>query len=121
MKLRKAPTLFRIWDVVLIVVLLVLIALTLYFVLAPKAGDRAEIYLNGEQVATLPLQIDGEWANEHIKVVVSNGKVRVIDADCPDKLCEKRGAISRKGDSIVCLPNRLVVKIAGKGEVEAIT
>jgi len=121
MKLRKPLALFRVWDVVLIVCLLALVGLTLFFALSPKGGDVAEIYLNGDMVATLSLEKDGEWANEHIKVVVSGGAVRVVDADCPDKICEKRGAISRKGDSIVCLPNKLVVKITGEGEVEAIS
>ncbi|MBO4472859.1 MAG: NusG domain II-containing protein [Clostridia bacterium] len=114
------PTLFRIWDVVLIVLLLVLVGLTVYFALAPSAGESAEIYLRGEKVATLPLDKNGEWSNEHIKVVVSDGKVSVTETDCPDKLCQKSGAIDQKGASIVCLPNQVVVKIAGKGEVEVI-
>ena len=56
-----------------------------------------------------------------MKIVVSDGTVRVEDADCPDKICEKSGAISKAGQTIVCLPNRVVIKILGKGEVEAIS
>lgn len=121
MSLRRPPALFRIWDVVLIVLLLLLVALTLYFSLAPRSGGEAEVYLNGDLVATMPLTQEGEWICDHLKVVVSNGTVRVVDADCPDKICMKRGEISRAGESIVCLPNRVVVVISGKGEVEAIS
>ena len=121
MKLRKPLALFRVWDVLLIVILLALVVLTLVFALAPAEGDYAEIYLNGEKVATLPLDRAGEWSNEHLKVVVEGGSVRVEDADCPDRICQRRGAISRAGDSIVCLPNKVVVRIAGEGEVEAIS
>ena len=121
MRSSKGLTLFRVWDVLLIALILVLVGLTLYFFLSPKAGERAEIYVNGEKVAELSLKKDGVWSCEHLKVVSSKGKVWVEDADCPDKICQKHKAISKKGESIVCLPNRIVVKIAGKGEVEAIT
>ena len=32
-------------------------------------------------------------------------------ADCPDKICVKTGKIKNKGEQIVCLPNKLVVKV----------
>jgi len=37
----------------------------------------------------------------------------VTDADCPDRLCVKQRAISKQGETIVCLPHRLIVKIEG--------
>ena len=40
------------------------------------------------------------------------------DAECPDKLCMRQGAISRDGQTIVCLPHKLVVEVIG-GEKEA--
>ena len=113
--------LFRFWDVILIVLLLVLVALTIYFALSPDKGANAEIYVNGKLYQTLPLSKDEVIKLEHLTVVVSAGSVRVEDADCPDKICEKRGNISRAGQSIVCAPARVVVKISGKGEVEAIS
>ena len=121
MRSDKPLSLFRIWDVVLILVLLALIGLSLYFALSPEKGATAEIYLDGELYETLPLSRDTRIELDHMTVVVSDGCVRVEDADCPDKICEKRGVISRAGESIVCLPNRVVVKIGGKGEVEAIS
>lgn len=121
MSSRRPPALFRIWDVALIVLLLALVGLTLYFALIPSSGEEADIYLNGEKVATLPLSVDAEWHNEHVRVVVSDGTVQVSESDCPDKICVERGAISRAGESVVCLPNRVVVVISGKGEVEAIS
>ena len=39
------------------------------------------------------------------------------DADCPDKLCEKTGKISKNGETIVRLPHRVVVEIQG-GEAQ---
>ncbi len=121
MKLRKPLRLFRIWDVVLVVLLLALVAGTVYLAVAPKEGKQAEVYVDGTLYKTLPLNKDTVLELEHLKIVVSGGAVRVEEADCPDKICEKRGAISKAGQTIVCLPNRVVVKISGKGEVEAIS
>ena len=50
-----------------------------------------------------------------------DGSIAVISADCPDKDCVKRGWLRRPGDSAVCLPNRLVVRISGKTEVDGVT
>ena len=121
MRSNKPLALFKIWDILLIALLLALVGLTLYFALSPEEGTFAEIYLDGKLYRTVSLKEDCTVELVGLKVVVSDGKVRVEEATCPDKLCEKRGAISRAGESIVCLPARVVVKIAGKGEVEAIT
>jgi hypothetical protein len=46
-------------------------------------------------------------------IEIGDEKVRVIEADCPDKLDVKQGYISKIGEIIVCLPNRLVIEIKG--------
>ena len=49
-------------------------------------------------------------------VVISSGTVSVTEASCKNQVCVKHGAISRADESIVCLPNRLNVRIqAGSG------
>ena len=121
MSSRKPLALFRVWDVILIVILLALVALAVYLAVSPEKGDSAEIYVDGELYKTLSLRLNTTVELAHLTVVVEDGSVRVEDADCSDKICEKRGAISKAGQSIVCLPNRVVVKISGKDEVEAIS
>ena len=49
-------------------------------------------------------------------VVISGGTVSVTEASCKNQVCVKHGAISRPGESIVCLPNRLVVRIEDGSE-----
>ncbi|MBQ8879303.1 MAG: NusG domain II-containing protein [Clostridia bacterium] len=44
-------------------------------------------------------------------LVISGGKAFIKDADCPDKVCENSGKISRVGERVVCLPNRVYVEI----------
>ncbi|MDP4109339.1 MAG: NusG domain II-containing protein, partial [Bacillota bacterium] len=49
-------------------------------------------------------------------VLAENGKIRVLSADCPDKVCVRTGFISRPGQSIVCLPSRLVIRLEGESK-----
>lgn len=52
---------------------------------------------------------------------VENGKIAVIDANCPDKICVKQGFISDGTIPIVCLPHKLTLSITEKsGEYDAI-
>lgn len=44
---------------------------------------------------------------------IKNGKADMIHANCPDQLCVHQRAISRDGESIICLPNKVVVTIKG--------
>ena len=70
------------------------------------------------QINTIPvnqnetLTIEGYQGGSNI-VTIENGGVTMTDADCPDKLCVKTGRISKTGETIVCLPHRVVVEIIG--------
>lgn len=44
---------------------------------------------------------------------VKGGAVRVIEADCPDKICVKHGAIKNFGEVIACVPHKILIEIAG--------
>ena len=41
---------------------------------------------------------------------IKDGKVNMIEADCPDHLCMKQKAITDAGGTIVCLPNKVVIE-----------
>lgn len=53
------------------------------------------------------------------KIVIKSGKVQIQEASCPDKLCVHEHAISCGGQSIICLPNKVVVEIQLKEEQDA--
>ena len=59
----------------------------------------------------------------HIDVAVKDGSVKIVSASCKHKTCMKLGAISRPGQSLVCIPNRLRVVIEGGNDfgVDGIT
>lgn len=47
-----------------------------------------------------------------------NGGISIEDADCPDKICLKQGFINKPGQSIICLPHKLVIEIIGDTKEE---
>jgi hypothetical protein len=110
-------------DFILIGILLIT-ALVLLFVL--KGGQRKEegavavVTVDGAEVGRYPLNRDGTFSlnNGSNTLIVENGEAWVSEANCPDKLCMGFGKISRNGQIIVCLPNKLIVTIEGGEEAE---
>jgi hypothetical protein len=51
-------------------------------------------------------------------LIIQDGEAWVEEASCPDGLCKNMGKISQVGQSVICLPNKVVVEILDKeGEV----
>ncbi|MBP2644685.1 MAG: NusG domain [Firmicutes bacterium] len=90
-----------------------------HIVLASRLpGQKAEIYKDGNLVETVPLRNGyrqvirlGDRDSEYNIVEVQDGKVRIVEADCPDQLCVRMGWASAAPTEIVCLPNKVVVKV----------
>lgn len=81
-------------------------------------GILAEIYLNGKLIKSLSLDTDANFDlnsdNPEYPLMgfsVENGSIFVSSADCHDKICMNTGKINGGYQTIVCLPNRIVVKI----------
>lgn len=86
------------------------------------AGNSVIVEVYGNRIHAIPFsQISGSSAlriqmgdgREVMLEIVETGKVRVTESTCPDKVCARTGWISRPGQSIVCLPNKVVVRIEG--------
>ena len=111
-------------DLILIGILL-LTALILFLLFKDKQRNEpdavAVVTVDGTEIARYPLSQDGTFVlNEGSNtLVIENGEAWVSEANCPDKLCMGFGKISKNGEIIVCLPNRLIVMIEG-GEASKI-
>lgn len=97
-----------------------LCALLLMLFLARGGGaENAQVTVsqNGETVWQVPLAgTDSTFAvagDYPLTVAVSGDKVWIAESTCPGGDCVARGAISRPGESIVCLPARVTVAITG--------
>ena len=85
------------------------------------SGDRVTVSVDGAVFGSYPLDEDREILIEGAdgginKLVIKNGRADITEADCPDKLCVRQAAISRAGETIVCLPHRVVVTVNSDGE-----
>lgn len=49
-------------------------------------------------------------------LVIENGTAKISEADCPDRLCVYQKAIQYQGESIICLPHKVTVRIEGGEE-----
>ena len=114
------------WDASAAVILCACIAAS--FTLLPGTeGSLVLVEVAGTTVEKLDIHEDrivtfrGEKGE--MKVEVRDGRVRVSEADCPNRICVRTGWRSREGEVIVCVPNRTVVRILGKenNEVGGIT
>ncbi|MDY3304739.1 MAG: NusG domain II-containing protein [Clostridia bacterium] len=81
-----------------------------------KAGEKryACIFDDGKLVQKIDLSnVSNPYKIELAGnvILVEKGQISMIDADCPDKLCIKQGAISDSARPIVCLPNKIVIKL----------
>lgn len=63
---------------------------------------------------------DIKYKDSKNTVEIKDGKIRVKDAECPDKVCVKTGWLSSSAVPIVCLPNHLVIEFEEKGEIDAL-
>lgn len=108
------------------VILLLAAGLVVGLVLAVRGADalQAVVYLDGEAVFRGDLAEDGEYTVQgryHNRVCIRDGAVWIEEADCPGEDCVHQGRISRAGQSIVCLPNHLVVAVEGRNGVDVVT
>ena len=81
----------------------------------------AQIKVNGKLFGTYPLSGDGEIdVDGLLTVVIRDGQVSVTGSNCRNHLCEKHSPVSLSGSTIVCLPQGVVIRITGDGEVDAL-
>lgn len=101
--------------------ILVTVALLLclgYYQKYQKKGDVVRICIDNQDFKTLSLEKDCEYIiptpGHHNTLVIKNGFAYISDADCPDKLCVHQKKISHVGETLVCLPHKVIVSIEGE-------
>lgn len=105
----------------LLIILLVAMAVISYVFIYVFNDDEAscvKVTVDGRDEVTLDIDEDTEYTvntKQGTNIIrISDGNVSVIEADCPDELCRKQGTISKSGETIICLPHKVVVTICGK-------
>lgn len=115
-------------DILLILILLsVAGALSLFLFLTRKTGGYVTVSTGGQTVMELPLNKNtvveiGEGFHTNT-LTIWDGAARITQASCPDRLCIHQGVIQYAGQSIVCLPNQVVITVrrGSDGGFDAVT
>ena len=104
-----------------LVVIFLIVGVSIFFIagnfLKQAAGAsgprRALVYHDKELLKTLDLGRDGTVSvlNGRMTIEVREGRVRVLEADCPQHVCVLAGWKKAAGETIVCVPNRLLIEI----------
>ena len=115
---------FRKGDLIAIaLVVFIAIGTVVAFLPTEAAGENgiAQIYMDSALIRELPLDMDtslvieGDYLNT---VTVESGKIRISESSCPGGDCVHSGAIASPGRSIVCLPNRVEIRVSGASDVD---
>lgn len=109
-------------DIILVAVIILIAAAGLLFVnFTRQEGSMVVVKIDGESTQSYSLYEDrtveiitgknNEFSNT---LVIDDGKAYISQADCPDKICKEHRAISYSGETIVCLPHKIVIEITEK-------
>lgn len=112
-------------DLILIFSIIVISLLSVTIILiTSKQGNYVTIKQNGTITAVLQIDKNQKYniynENNEIEntILIENGQVSMIYANCPDKICEKHKAIKNNNESIICLPNKVIVTVTNNLENE---
>ena len=97
--------------------LLIIAAVLWWAFTVPAAGDTVCVVIqkDGQEVFTAPLEgTDAHWSDAHNRVVIKDAEVLMEWSDCANQICVHSGRISEAGQQIVCLPNRVIVRLEAK-------
>ena len=94
-----------------------------YTMLGQGEGTVAVISVDGEVLERIdlskvrkPYNLEISTQYGHNTVHVERDAISVSEADCPDKVCVNHGPTDQTADPIVCLPNKLVVRVLAPGD-----
>ncbi len=106
-------------DIIFIAAILLIAAVGLvYLFVFRRSGDTVKVTVDGELYGIYSLSenitediITGNDSSSMNRLVIRDGKAYMEEASCPDGICVAHKPVFRNGESIVCLPNKVVVTV----------
>lgn len=112
-------------DILLVIgIALIAAVIALIYFSSRKEGSYAVIIKDGTETAryslseeqTIPISNGDTVTNV---LVIKDGRAYISEAICPDQICVEHSAVSKVGETIVCLPQKLVIKITASDDADA--
>ena len=115
-------SLLRPWDGIIVVILILLsFAPVLVFSLnrASSPTQEAVLSVDGKEIKTFDLSDNSQAYTyryedkdrDYNLIEVKGNRIRIKEADCGDQICVRRGWIEQSGETIVCLPHKLLIEV----------
>jgi hypothetical protein len=110
------------WVIGILAALLLCAGCALWLSTRSSPGTVANIYVDGACIRSVDLsRVTGTETytvedDLGVNVIqIEPGRIRVLEADCPDQVCVDAGWLTDSAAPIVCLPHRLVIRLEGRG------
>ena len=107
--------------IALVAVIAILVSVLFWTSVGAEEGSMISVYQDGKLIKEISLSDTTEFMVEGVYtnvISVEDGKAAIIESDCPGTDCVHSGWIHEPGRSIVCLPNRVEIRIEGASEVD---
>ncbi len=94
-----------------------------WYLSAGTQKAEAVVEVDGQEKGRYPLDQDTSVEiqledGSYNLLEIKDGRADITEASCPDKICVDHRPVSRRGESLVCLPNKVVVEIENGQEAE---
>lgn len=101
-------------DIILIsaIVTIALVMSALFYLLTDGSGGTVTVKQDNKTVYCGTLDTDRKIELSGNTVIIKDGTAYMHDADCKNQICVKHKKISKNGESIICLPNRVIIEIS---------
>jgi hypothetical protein len=107
------------WILVAAILVLAGIGFLIYTSFGRQTAGIVKVTVNGELFGTYSLEKEQEIKiNDTNRMIIKDGQADMIEADCPDQICVDHKTISKNKETIVCLPNKVLIEIVGGEHVE---
>lgn len=123
--MKRKPCYFKKWDLIIYLLISLIFFFGFDYALSLKneEGNKVEIYVDNKLKYVYPLQkeeknyfVDTNLGGVNVNFV--DMKVRVTSSNSPYKICVKQGFISKSGETIIGIPDRLIIKVIGNSSDE---
>ena len=123
--MRRKPCYFKKGDTVIYLIIILFFSVLVKHTLGltSQGGSKAEIYVDNQLKYVYSLHEEPkdyfvDTVLGGVNVRIENMKIRVTTSNSPLKICAKQGWISNTGDTIIGVPDRLLIKITGESNYE---
>lgn len=111
-------------DILLIggIVVICIIMIISFYACSVKENLMASVYHKETLVLTIDLNnlieeeqfiVQGDL--DEVIIIANKKGVRISSAGCKDEICINQGTIYMSSQSLVCLPNRIYIRLVGNG------